>query len=247
MKNLIKIVILLVAVLIVDSPKVNAQNYNMSRQITNTALSLDQYIKRFDNGVDLNDVKSYKGTPYNSPNFLIGNVYENSTLLASDIALRYNAVSDEIEVKESLTVPNEEAKVLTKSVDIYVKINGDIFIFAPYQGGIEEGGYFQVLFEGTQYSFYKKIIKKFTPAKKASSSITTDTPAMFQDKPVYYIVTKKGRYYEFPSSKSKKIKVFGSQKEAIKKYVKENGLDLNKEKDLKKAVIYFDSLEGSKL
>ncbi|MCF6308538.1 MAG: hypothetical protein L3J09_11370 [Flavobacteriaceae bacterium] len=247
MKNLIKLTILLVAVLIVDSPKINAQNYYMARQITNTALSLDQFITRFDNGVDLNDVKSYKGTPYNTPNYLIGNIYENSTLLANDVALRYNAVSDEIEVKESITTPDEEAKVLTKSIDIYVKINGDIFIFAPYQGGVEGGGYFQVLFEGTQYSFYKKIIKKFTPAKKASTSITTDTPAMFQDKPVYYIVTKKGRYYEFPSSKSKKIKVFGEQKDAIKKYVKEKGLDLNKEKDLKKAVIYFDKIEGSKL
>lgn len=219
----------------------------MSRQITNTALSLDQYIKRFDNGVDFNDVKSYKGTPYNSPIFLPGNIYEKTALLATEVALRYNAVADEMEVKESIATPDEEAKVLTKSIDIFVKINGEIFIFAPYQGGIEKGGYFQVLFEGSQYSFYKKLIKKFIPAKKASTSITTDTPAMFQDKPVYYIVTKAGRFYEFPSSKNKKIKVFGDQKDAIKNYVKENDLDLNHEKDLKKTVIYFDSLEGSKL
>ncbi|MFK5983697.1 MAG: hypothetical protein QM499_12355 [Flavobacteriaceae bacterium] len=247
MKIIIKLVVLLFVALFINTPKVNAQNYNMGRQITNTALSLDQYIKRFDNGVDYNDVKSYKGTPYNTPNYLPGNIYEKTTLLASDVALRYNAVADEMEVKESMATPDEEAKVLTKSVDIYVKINGNIFIFAPYQGGVEEGGYFQVLFEGTQYNFYKKLIKKFTPAKAATTSITTDTPAIFQDKPVYYIVTKAGRYYEFPSSKSKKIKVFGEQKDAIKKYVKENDLDLNVEKDLKKTIIYFDGIEGTKL
>ncbi|PHS63450.1 MAG: hypothetical protein COB12_09125 [Flavobacterium sp.] len=242
-----KNIFLLFAVLFISTPTIKAQSDAINRQLTSTAFVVDEFIKRFDKGVSYKDVDSYKGTPYNNPVFLLGNIYENTTLLANDVALRYNAMADEMEVKESITTPDEEAKLLTKSIDIYVKINGDIFIFAPYQGGVEEGGYFQVLFEGTQYNFYKKNIKKFYPAKKATSSITTDTPAMFQDKPVYYIVTKKGRYYEFPSSKSKKIKVFGEQKDTIKKYVKEKGLDLNKEKDLKKAVIYFDKIEGAKL
>ncbi|MCF6307149.1 MAG: hypothetical protein L3J09_04250 [Flavobacteriaceae bacterium] len=225
--------------------QINAAPGNM--ETMNRFYQLDEFIKRLDNGIDYSDVDSYNGTPYATPVFLLGNIYEKSTLLANNIALRYNAISDEIEVKESMTTSDDEAKPLTKSIDIYVKINEDIFIFAPYQGGIENGGYFLVLFEGEKYNFYKKLVKKFTPAKKATTSITTDTPAIFKDRPVYYIVTKDGKYYEFPSSKNKKLKVFGEKKEEVKKYVKENNLDLNNEKDLKKAIVYFDNLESSKL
>jgi hypothetical protein len=203
---------------------------------------LDETIKRLDKGVDYQDVLSYKGTPYYNASFILGEIYQNNKLIANNIALRYNVAADEFEVKESLTTDNSEARLLTKSSDVFVKINKTIFIFALYNGSIEGGGYFQVIFEGEKYSFYKKLIKKLTPAKKAKTSITTDTPAIFTDKIIYFIVTKNGKYYEFPSSKSKKIKVFGSKKEIIKKYIKENKLNLNKEEDLKKTIQYFDSL-----
>ncbi|PHS66993.1 MAG: hypothetical protein COB12_04850 [Flavobacterium sp.] len=207
---------------------------------------LDETIKRLDKRVDYQDVVSYKGTPYYNVSFLLGEIYQNNKLIANNIALRYNVASDEFEVKESLTTENSKARVLTKSSDVFVKINKTIFIFALYNGSIEEGSYFQVLFEGEKYNFYKKLIKKLTPAKKAKTSITTDTPAIFTDKIIYFIVTKDGKYYEFPSNKNKKIKVFGSKKETIKKYIKENKLNLNKEEDLKKTIQYFDSLENSK-
>lgn len=242
-----KNIFLLFAILFISTPTIKAQSEVLNRQLTSTAFVVDEFIKRFDKGVSYKDVDSYKGTPYDNPIFLLGNIYENTTLLANDVALRYNIMADEMEVKEAIVTPDEQAKLLTKSTDIFVKINGDIFIFAPYQGGVEKGGYFQVLFEGEKYNLYKKLIKKFIPAKKATTSITTDTPAIFQDKSIYYMVTKQGKYYEFPSSKSKKIKVFGNRKDVIKAYVKEKNLDLNKEKDLKKVVIYFDKTEGSKL
>jgi len=155
----------------------------------------------------------------------------------------YNAVADELEVKESLATPDNEVKLLTKDPDIYVKIANDIFVFVPYDGGVEGGGYFQVLFEGNKYDLFKKLIKDFTPEKKASSSmITNSTPAKFTDKPVYYIVTKEGKFYELPKSKSKKLKVFGPNKDLIKKYVNDKGFDLNEEADLKKVIVYYDTI-----
>ena len=157
------------------------------------------------------------------------------------MALRYNAVADEMEIKESLTTDDSKAKVLTKSPDVYVKIVNDIYIFAPYKGGIEGGGYFQVLFEGTKIGLFKKPKKSFTKAKKATTSITRDLPASFKDKPVYYLVDKSGKYYEFPSSRSKKLKVFGTSKDLIKDYVRKNDLNLNEEKDLLRVIKHFDT------
>jgi hypothetical protein len=212
-----------------------------TRQFTSDLYQMDEYIKRQNKGIDFKETNSYTGTPYNDPNYLLGNVYKNDELWANDVALRYNAMADEIEIKESLNSDDNEAKVLTKSPDVFVKIVNDIYIFAPYKGGIEGGGYFMVLFEGDKIGLLKKPKKKFTPEKKATTSITRDLPASFKDKPVYYIVDKSGKYYELPSSRNKKLKVFGTNKDAIKRYVSEKGLDLNKEEDLLRVIKHYDT------
>lgn len=212
------------------------------REFLSGLIQIDEHINRNDLGVNFEDKGSYTGTPYNHPSYLFGNVYNEEGLLATNVALRYNAIADEIEIKESLATPDNEAKVLTKSPDIYVKILNDIFVFVPFQGGIEGGGYFQVLFEGKKYDLFKKIIKDFTPEKKASSSITTTTKARFKDKPVYYIITKDGKFYELPSSRKKKLKVFGANKKLVQDYINKYRLDINIEKDLKRVVTYYDGI-----
>jgi hypothetical protein len=220
-----------------------AQGGYETRAFTAGLFQIDEFIKRQDKDVDYLDTESYNGTPYNNPNYLMGNVYKNDELLATNVALRYNAVADEIEIKESLTSPDEEAKLLTKSPEVFVKIMGDIYIFAPYKGGVEGGGYFRVLYEGNGVDLYKKTQKNFKPLKKASSSITKDVPAVFNDKITYFLATKDGKFYEMPKSRSKKIKVFGNKKDAVKDFVKENKLDLNNEKDLLKVVKFYDGQE----
>ena len=203
---------------------------------------LDNYIKRQNKDVNFKDTKTYKGTPYNNPSFLLGNIYKEGKLLADNLAIRYNAVADEMEVKQILNSDDENARVLTKSQDIYVKIVDDIYVFVPYQGGVENGGYFQVIFEGSQIALYKKHIKDFKPEKKATSSITKTLPAVFKDKPVFYLVTKSGKFYQMPKSRSKKLKVFGEKQNQMKAFTKQNNLDLNKQEDLLTAVKYYDSL-----
>jgi len=210
-------------------------------RFVNGLYQADEYVKRQNKGIEFKETESYTGTPYNDPNYILGNVYKNDELWATGVALRYNAMADEIEIKESLSTDDAQAKVLTKTPDVFVKIVNDIYIFAPYKGGIEEGGYFIVLFEGDKIGLLKKPKKKFTPEKKASTSITRDLPASFRDKPVYYIVDKKGKYYELPSSRNKKLKVFGTNKDVIKRYVAEKGLDLNNEKDLLRVIKHYDT------
>ena len=140
---------------------------------------LDTYIKRQNKDVNFRDTNSYKGTPYNNPNYLFGNIYKEGKLLADKIAIRYNAVADEMEVKQNLSDSNDSARVLTKSQDIYVKIIDDIYVFVPYQGGIEKGGYFQVTFEGNNIALYKKHIKDFSPEKKSYHYYHKNTSSCF--------------------------------------------------------------------
>ncbi|MDX1461622.1 MAG: hypothetical protein R3359_01095 [Marinirhabdus sp.] len=218
-----------------------------NRRFVSSLFQLDEYIKRQDKFVDYTETDSYIGTPYNNPEYLLGSVYQDTKLLARNVALRYNAIADEIEVKEKLSTSTENARPLTKSPDIFVKIQDVIFVFVPYQGGIEGGGYFQVLYEGPKVDVFKKLHKKFIPAKPARTSITRGVKAQFIDKPVYYLVTKNGKFYELPSSRNKKLNVFGKNKEVMSDFVRENKLDLNVEKDLVAAIVYFNSLKNPDL
>lgn len=233
--------IAILAILISISGSVNSQTFN-GKQFASDLFLIDEYIKRQAKGISFQDTDLYTGTPYNNPSYLPGNIYKEGQLLAENVPIRYNAIADEMEIKERFDVSDDEAKVLTKSPDIFVKINSQIFVFVPYQGGIEEGGYFEVLYEGSQVDLYKKHIKDFSEEKKATSSLTRDVPANFKDEPVYYMVTKKGKFYEFPNSRNRKFKVFGDKEKAVKQYVKENRLDLNAEKDLLRTVKYFETI-----
>ncbi|GEQ85296.1 hypothetical protein ULMS_08040 [Patiriisocius marinistellae] len=240
MKKSIIIVLLLCFVCGVS----NAQ-YKWDKQFTSDLFLIDEFIKRNAKGIEFKDTASYIGTPYNNPSYLNGNVYKDGDLLATNVALRYNCIADEMEIKESLTTDDDKAKVLTKSPNIYVKIVNDIYVFVPYQGGVENGGYFRVVHEGQQMDLYEKMEKKFTPEKKAANTLVRDTPAKFKDDNAFYIVTKPGKFYQLPKSKSKKFNVFGDNKSMIKKYAKKNNLDIDIEKDLIKVMRYYEETNGS--
>ena len=216
-----------------------AQNINSQRQTELFARNAYKYDTS--NLYDPANPENYKGTPYHSDNFLTGNVYIENELILSNVALRYNAIADEIEFKESLNSNDKEVKALVKSKEIYAKIMKDIFVFIPSEG------YYLVVFDGDNFSLLKKVTKKYFPAKKAKNNYERSTLAEFEDRFSYSICTRNGEMMEFPKSKSKKLKVFGNSEKLIKDYIKKYNLDLNKEKDLKKVIIYLDGVEGASL
>lgn len=83
------------------------------KQFQSDLIMIDTYIKRNDKGISYKDTRTYKGTPYNNASYLLGTVYKNDALPASNVALRYNAIADDIEIKESLDSPDENARVLS--------------------------------------------------------------------------------------------------------------------------------------
>ena len=170
--------------------------------------------------------------------FLLGDVYLENEMILSNGALRYNAVADEIEYKESLNDDDESAKALVKSKEIYAKIMNDTFVFIPSQG------YYLVIFDGNNLSLLKKVTKKYYPPKKAQNNYERSTLARFEDRFIYTIYTKNGNTLELPRSKSKKLKAFGDDEKIVKSYTKEQNLDLDNEKDIKKLIQYLDKIQG---
>lgn len=212
------------------------------RGLTSDLHQVDNYIKRNDKTLSYSLPKDYNGSPYFNDEFVLGDIFQGDELIATETPLRYNIFSNEIEVKESLGDSDEDASPLTKSSEIWVKINDVIVVLIPFNGSDEEGSYFQILFEGKKIDFLKKVDKKYTTPKKASTSITRDLKGAFTDETTFFLQTKSGRMFEMPKAKNKKYLIFGKHAQTLKDYAKENRLNINKEHDLKRLVIHFDSL-----
>ncbi len=192
-------------------------------------------------GKDLSKL-NYTGSPYLDENYLPGKIFHKNQLIAENIPIRYNALMDEIEFKTSFEIPDDEASALLKSTDVDVRILNRVFIFVPYQGGVEKGGYFEVLLEDDNYDLFKKHNKKYTPEKKAETSITRDIPAKFTDQSTYFLVRTDGRFIELPSKNKQFVKAFLGKEKEMNQYLKENKLDTKEEKDIIRIVKHYNSI-----
>ncbi len=213
-----------------------------TRLLTSDLNRVDSYIKRNNDTLSYTLPKDYNGSPYFNDAFVPGNIYEGDAIIASETPMRYNIFSNEIEIKESLEDPDYAAKPLTKSSDIWVEINKTIIVLIPFNGSDEEGSYFQVLYEGKKINFLKKVVKEFSTPKKAATSIKRDLKGAFTDKTTFFLQAKNGRMFEMPKSKNKKYLVFGKHQDTLKQFAKEHKLNINKEPDLRRLILHFDSL-----
>ncbi|MFT5076971.1 MAG: hypothetical protein ACJAX7_001936 [Saprospiraceae bacterium] len=184
----------------------------------------------------------YTGSPYFNEVFIKGNIYKNGELLATNKSLRYNASKDEFEIKNSLNPTSDLVKTLFKKNSLSIKIGIKEFVFIRPNSTNTANGYFLLLQEGENISYLKKIKKKFIPGKKAYSSMAVNTQATYKSVDVYYLLNKEGTLFELPNSKNGIIETFGSHKKEIKAFLKENKLNIKKEKGLKKVVVYYNSL-----
>jgi len=210
---------------------------NMMFDFHSRTIDLNQKALAF--GLAEAEFAAIKDQAYLNTNFLVGNIYQDENLLKSNVPMRYNAYADEIEIKNHISEENYGA--LMKDPSIYAKISKDIYVFIPYDGSNEKGGYFNVLNDGKTYDLYKKTTSLFREPQKAKTSYGRDTPPSFTKNVKYYLV-EDGSFLEMPSRKSKVIKMMDKKKTEIKAYIKDNDINMNKEADMIKLVSYFDSL-----
>ena len=230
-----KIVLFGLIVLLTNS--IFAQRASTNFDIYSRTIDLNQKSLAF--GLTEAQFNAIKDDAYANPNFLQGNIYQEDKLIKNDVYMRYNAYADEIEIKKNST--DDSYSALIKSPDIFVKIMNTIYVFIPYEGSNEKGGYFNVLNDGKVYDLYKKTKAVFREPQKAETSYQRDSPPSFPKTVTYYLV-QNGTFYEMPSSKSKVLKMMDKKKSEVKNYINQNDLDIDKEADLIKLVSYFDSL-----
>ena len=202
---------------------------------------IDKYISKVP--IPKNNEIDLVGTPYSDEEFHKGTAVKNGITIARNIGLRYNAHKDVFEIKKTFVLTDEQARLLKKTNELSLVVNNNTFVFLLPTATSRAQGYFVSVYKGENLNVYKKLKKEFIPAQKAYSSMTKAVPPTYKEKVIYYLADSEGTMTELSTSKKKKTEAFGIAKKDLKVYLKENNINVNKEKDLIKLATYADSLK----
>ncbi len=186
--------------------------------------------------IALSDVE---GSMYNVREFRKGQVYVGEELHAT-FPMRYNAYSDEFEVKKDV---GDEVLGLTKSTTLTFVLGGQSFVYRNYLDKKEKSvqGYLQVLEEGGNYKLYYRKAKIFKEGKKAQTSFHPDIPHKFVDSETFYLAAESSNpRYISNSKKAMREMVAESEWLKVKDYMKNHKIDLSKKTDLLKLVRFMN-------
>jgi hypothetical protein len=179
------------------------------------------------------NLDDFQGSPYTDNSFLPAQLmYKDENM--GTIFYRYNALNEEVEVKQ--TIAEKGIRALGRDKNIILILDGNPMSFHTFidKNGNTMNGYLTLLEEGENYTLYRRTRVKYTEGKKAQNSFVKAVPAKFSQFTEYF-AQKKGvnRIDELAVTKGKLLKMVDSgQKEGLKNFIKEHDLDVKEEQDL---------------
>ncbi len=185
------------------------------------------------------------GSPYEYEDFKKGKIYYGDEFLA-DTYYRYNAFSNEIEVKQTLLKEEKHKALLADKELVLVPVNGQEMRFMTFitKKNKTKNGYLTLLYDGEQYKLYKHLSVKFTEAKPAANSMVNAIPSRFSHFIEYYLKEKNtDRIDEILPKKSAVLKLLPKElANEVKVHLKDSKLDLTEEQDLVNLFTFLNTL-----
>ncbi|MAP53945.1 hypothetical protein [Altibacter sp.] len=218
----------------------------LSANVYSQNLETDVLYRILDKAIDTQEglteaqINSMSGSPYANDTFLTGTVYYDGKVAAENVLLRYNASSDQIEIKNP-KVSIDRFGALLKNPSISASIFNEKYVFVPAQGDISER-YYKVLYSGPDYKLYKKTTVEYIPSQVARTSYEKNEPAKFEQAHTYYLVSSNMTFTELGNSKSKILSALSDKKMEIKSYFKKYKPDTRNDSDLANLILYYDTL-----
>ncbi|QHI37898.1 hypothetical protein IMCC3317_32810 [Kordia antarctica] len=181
------------------------------------------------------------GTPYTQEAFATAKI----TSVDKVYLVRYNALTDEMEVKGG------EAEILViskkKSYEINQHSNNVTYRVLEKIDSEKENdlGYYINLEDDDNISLYRKECKKLVQKKRATygstaSSVTTEFKKMRCE--FYIEKAHNGHAIKIPKKKKEFLALFPDKSELISAFIKDNRIKLNKEESLKKLIKYINTI-----
>ena len=186
--------------------------------------------------------EEFQGSPYTSNEFNPAELFYKTDKIGN-IFYRHNALNEEIEIKETKT--QQGIRGLNRDKNIIIKVDGKPMRFMTFIDKNEKtmNGYLTQLVNGEHYDLFKRVHVKFTEGQKSPNSFVKSIPSRFSQFTEYY-VQKKGvdRVDELQQKNSKLFALAENpeQKQLLKAFLKDNGLDVDNEEDLVRLVMFLD-------
>lgn len=186
------------------------------------------------------------GSPFFSDNWLDGVVKLADGKLYKDVKLKYDQVLDEVfflgqnNVTMAFKSPVLEFKIATASVDGLLSeayfVNG----FAPIDGATEKSYYQKLVYEkGSKIQLTKRNIKKIYESRVYNSAVTDKTVEPIVS---YYISNDNKVLKKIKLDRKSVLAGIGNKQNELEKFAETNKLNLKKEEDVIKLLIYYNSI-----
>ncbi len=188
-----------------------------------------------DNLADKSDIA---GSPYETENFVKGEIVTTHKIRYSGIPLQLNLYTNEMEFKM------EDGTVLCIGVPEtveYVLIGNDKYIYCPYSFGSKiTKGYFKMLAEGKVWLLQKKnvMLKAAEEAKPYQEAIPASFVKAADD---FFIRVLPGEAKRITNKKDL-AEVIGNYPPEMDSFIKKNKIRFNKAEDLRELMEYYFSL-----
>ncbi|SNR28971.1 hypothetical protein SAMN04488009_0866 [Maribacter sedimenticola] len=180
-----------------------------------------------------------EGTPYVNELFKKGTTIINGNY-KNDGLMRYNAYQDAIEIKNE----NGSVRTLLRRENIIANIDGTMYMVRNYKSmGQIKAGYFNPLNEG-----YTRLLLKpkkiFLQAENPENGYDVYKPAKYMDVSLYYIQQGDHPAIEIKLNKKSVLKLLGGNSDNLKKYIKQNDLNLRLQEDIIRLLNYYNTLDN---
>ena len=148
MKNLLLLTLILLLTNNLFS-QVNRSDYNLGQR----QINIEQQQGVF--GLSEGEFKNLKGSPYVNEQFFLSKIYNGKELVFDNLYLRYNAFSDEIEIRNSEIDGEINYGALIKNSKEFIIIYNQVYVFVPFENSNTKGNYFEILSEQIFFDLYK--------------------------------------------------------------------------------------------
>jgi len=214
----------------------NPEEYENFQRVLRKANEIDN---RYLGEVKISDeeLKSMDGSPYANKNFMRGDVFYDGKILFNDVLLRYNATSDQMQVKEN---EDDVYGAVYKSPIVSAKIGNNYYVVERSNIDNTEQ-YYRIVFQGENLKLYEKLEAKFYAPTFARTHYESHNIPEFKQERTYYVVIN-GIFNEVTSNKRRNFSIFDYKKKDIQRYIKNKDLNLRNVEDIYKILPFYDVL-----
>lgn len=188
----------------------------------------------FRNSLTLAEVE---GTPFLNDEFLPGKITANDGSVYTDIPLRYNGYTDDLEFQKDKDNYNIDPKSMVKRAEF----GGSTFCFMKYYEGPKlSEHFFEILTEGKATLLVKYTIKFLD--KEQVKAYADPKPARF-DMPVKdHYLSIDGAPAKLITNKKALLGMFGDKSDEMQSYMSKNKVSAKGDDALTKIIVHYNSL-----